>query len=88
MDLNVTIVRADTNQAYDVELPGDQTISALLPEIVSAMGLPRATADGELVVYELSNKRSGESIGEHATLGMKGTKDGDVLLLTSTFVAG
>ena len=88
MELNITLVRADTNQAYDVDLPGDQPMSALMPEIIKAMGLPRATPDGELIAYEISSKRTGEVVGESATLGMKGVKTGDVLLLTSSFVAG
>ena len=86
--LSITIIRADTNAAYDVELPGDAFLSEILPELVKEMGLPRATPDGELIAYELSNKRTGEDLRETVTLGQKGVKSGDVLLLTSTFVAG
>ncbi len=85
--LSITIVRADTNTAYDVDLPGDANISEILPELVKEMGLPRATPDGELIAYELSNKRTGDWVKD-GTLGERGVKSGDALLLTSTFVAG
>ena len=87
-EMSITIVRADTNQAYDVDLPNDVVVGDLLPEIVREMGLPRVTPDGELVAYELSVKRTGDTLLETVTLSMKGVKAGDVLLLTSTFVAG
>lgn len=87
-ELNVTVIRADTNQHYDVDLPDDVECVALLRELVQSMGLPRIGPDDEVVAYELSNKRTGEVLREGMTLAARGTKSGDVLLLTSTFVAG
>lgn len=85
--LNITIVRADTNGAYDVELPDDEPVEALLAEIIREIGLPRSDARGEHITYEISSKRTGELVMD-GTLASKGVKDGDCLLLTSTFVAG
>lgn len=85
--IEVTVVRADTNVAYDVDLPDDVPLDALLRELVKEIGLPRANTDGELVVYELSNKRTGDNVAQ-GTLATCGVKVGDVLLLTSSFVAG
>lgn len=86
--ISVTLVRADTNQEYDVELPDDHGISDLLPALVEKLGLPLTGPDGNQVAYELSNKRTGREYKEVDTLGSASTKSGDVLLLTSTFVAG
>lgn len=87
MQLSVTVVRADTGQAFDVDLPGDADVGALLPLLVDEMKLPRE-ADGNIVAYELSNKRTGDSLREGKTLLDRGVKIGDVLMLTSSFVAG
>jgi hypothetical protein len=86
--VSVTLVRADTNQEFDVELPDDANIAELLPALVKELGLPLTGPDGNQVAYELSNKRTGREYKEGTTLGGEGTKTGDSLLLTSTFVAG
>ena len=84
----ITLVRADTNQEFDVELPDDHDIAGLLPALVKELGLPLTGPDGNQVAYEISNKRTGREYKEADTLGSVGTKTGDVILLTSTFVAG
>lgn len=86
--VQVSIVRADTNQEFDVELPGDIPVGTLLPELVSQLGLPVTGPDGNPVSYELSNKRTGKGFLGEKSLEEQGTKSGDLLLLTSTFVAG
>ena len=86
--VSITLVRADTNQEFDVELPDDAPIMELLPALVKELGLPLTGPDGNQVAYELSNKRTGMEYKEADTLGSLGTKTGDSLLLTSTFVAG
>jgi len=86
--ISVTLVRADTNQEFDVELPDDAPISDLLPALVKELGLPLTGPDGNQVAYELSNKRTGREYKEADSLGSASTKLGDSLLLTSTFVAG
>ena len=86
--ISVTLVRADTNQEFDVELPDDANIQELLPALVKELGLPLTGPDGNQVAYELSNKRTGREYTENDSLGSAGTKAGDVILLTSTFVAG
>ena len=86
--VSITLVRADTNQEFDVELPDDANISELLPALVKELGLPLTGPDGNQVAYELSNKRTGRELKEADSLGSASTKTGDVLLLTSTFVAG
>lgn len=64
-----------------------EEIESLLAELVKEMGMPRAGPDGNLVAYEIMNKRTGDDLRD-GTLGSRGVKSGDVLLLTSTFVAG
>ena len=86
--ISVTLVRADTNQEFDVELPDDANIQELLPALVKELGLPLTGPDGNQVADELSNKRTGREYKEGDSLGSAGTKSGDVLLLTSTVVAG
>lgn len=86
--VNVTLIRADTNQEFDVELPDDAPITELLPALVKELGLPITGPDGNQVAYELSNKRTAREYKEDDTLGGASTKTGDSLLLTSTFVAG
>lgn len=86
--ISVTLVRADTNQEFDVELPNDAPIGELVPALVKELGLPLTGPDGNQVAYEISNKRTGREFKEKETLDSGGAKQGDVLLLTSTFVAG
>lgn len=86
--VNITLVRADTNQEYDIELPDDCPLSELLPALVKELGLPVTGPDGNQVAYELSSKRTGYEIKERESLKDGSVKNGDVLLLTSTFVAG
>lgn len=87
-EITVTVVRADTNQPYDVDLPDDRDVGEILPALVTALGLPRVSKEGDLHSYELSNKRTGDSVREGSTLAGRGVKTGDVLLMTSSFVAG
>lgn len=86
--VNVTLVRADTNQEFDVELPNDSTMEVLVPALVKELGLPLSGPDGNNIAYELSNKRTGHNMRDRDTLANAGVKEGDVLLFTSTFVAG
>lgn len=86
--ISVTLIRADTNQEFDVELPDDVPVQELLPALVKELGLPLTGPDGAPVSYELSSKRTGLQYRERDSLGKGGTKEGDVLLLTSTFIAG
>jgi hypothetical protein len=44
--------------------------------------------DGNRISYQLSNKRTSQELKQNKTLGEYATKNGDLLLLTSTFVAG
>ena len=86
--ITVTVVRADTNQQYEVELPDDAKLDDLLPQLVQQLGLPLVGPDGNRISYQLSNKRTSQELKQNKTLGEYATKNGDLLLLTSTFVAG
>lgn len=86
--MSITLVRADTNQEFDVDLPSDALVKDLLPAIIKELGLPVTGPDGNTVAYELSSKRTGKELKENSSLASSGTKNGDVILLTSTFVAG
>lgn len=86
--IDITLIRADTNQEFDIELPDDSTMGELLPALVRELGLPQTGPDGNVVHYEISSKRTAHELKERETLGSAGVKSGDVLLLTSTFVAG
>jgi WXG100 protein secretion system (Wss), protein YukD len=86
--ITVTVVRADTNQEYEVELPDDAKLDDLLPQLVQQLGLPLVGPDGNRISYQLSNKRTSQELKQNKTLGEYATKNGDLLLLTSTFVAG
>lgn len=86
--ISVSLIRADTNQEFEVELPDNASIKELLPALVKELGLPLKGPDGNVVSYEISNKRTGFEYKEHDTLQSRSTKPGDVILLTSTFVAG
>ena len=97
--ITVTVVRADTNQEYEVELPDNAKLDDLLPnagelcaelhqQLVQQIGLPLVGPDGNRISYQLSNKRTSQELKQNRTLNEYGAKNGDMLLLTSTFVAG
>jgi type VII secretion system (Wss) protein YukD len=86
--ITVTVVRADTNQEYEVELPDNAKLDDLLPQLVQQLGLPLVGPDGNRISYQLSNKRTSQELKQNKTLSEYGAKNGDMLLLTSTFVAG
>lgn len=86
--VNITLLRADTNQEFDVELPDDVEIRRLLPAVLGELALPTMSNDGNIISYGISNKRTGQEYGESDVLSSSSTKEGDTLLLTSTFVAG
>src|ERR1041385_3695692 len=86
--ITVTVVRADTNQEYEVELPDNAKLDDLLPQLVQQIGLPLVGPDGNRISYQLSNKRTSQELKQNRTLNEYGAKNGDILLLTSTFVAG
>ncbi len=86
--ITVTVVRADTNQEYEVELPDDAKLDDLLPQLVQQLGLPLVGPDGNRISYQLSNKRTSQELKQNKSLAEYGSKQGDMLLLTSTFVAG
>ena len=86
--ITVTVVRADTNQEYEVELPDNARLEDLLPQLVQQLGLPLVGPDGNRISYQLSNKRTSQELKHNHSLSEYSTKNGDMLLLTSTFVAG
>lgn len=86
--ITVTVVRADTNQEYEVELPDNAKLDDLLPQLVQQLGLPLVGPDGNRISYQLSNKRTSQELKQNKSLAEYGAKNGDMLLLTSTFVAG
>ncbi len=86
--ITVTVVRADTNQEYEVELPNSARLEDLVPQLVQQLGLPLVGPDGNRISYQLSNKRTSQELKLNKSLDEYGTKNGDLLLLTSTFVAG
>jgi hypothetical protein len=86
--ITVTVVRADTNQEYEVELPDNAKLDDLLPQLVQQLGLPLVGPDGNRISYQLSNKRTSQELKQNRSLAEYGAKNGDMLLLTSTFVAG
>ena len=86
--ITVTVVRADTNQEYEVELPDNSKLDDLLPQLVQQLGLPLVGPDGNRISYQLSNKRTSQELKQNKSLAEYGAKSGDMLLLTSTFVAG
>lgn len=87
MQIAVTVTRADTGQSFDVDLPDEIPMGQLLDELTKEMGLPRLGSSGDLAVYEVSSKRTGGTLRD-GSLASSGVKAGDVLLLTSSFVAG
>ena len=50
--INVTVVRADTNQEYEVELPDNARLEDLLPQLVQQLGLPLVGPDGNRISYQ------------------------------------
>lgn len=84
----LSIIRADTNQEFEAELPGNIIVSKLLPELISKLGLPITGPDGNRISYELSNKRTGKNYLGDLNLEEQDTKNGDILILTTTFIAG
>lgn len=73
----VTLRGERGREEVDLEMPGDQPIQALLPDLLKALSWPDAEA-GRPLHYQLRTE-SGKILGESETLAEAGVENSDVL---------
>jgi len=86
MRLRVWDVTGSRSQA--VEAPADIEIARLIVILVERMSLPINSPDGQIMVYKLHNKRTGQQLLDRQNLTEAGVMAGDDLRLQPEITAG
>jgi uncharacterized ubiquitin-like protein YukD len=76
------------SRSQQVEAPLDVPIRRLLVILVERMNLPLNSPDGQIMIYKLHHKRSGQQLLDDRTLAEAGVRDGDDLRLQPEITAG
>ena len=76
------------SRSQQVEAPGDIQISRLIVILVERMSLPINSPDGQIMIYKLHNKRTGQQLLDRQTLTEGGVVEGDDLRLQPEITAG
>ena len=82
------ILKTPVGSSHEVEMPDDVPIGELMPELLSALGLPAAGPDGAPARYILFRMPSGPPVPDSASLLAEGVRPGDALHLVPRVVAG
>lgn len=75
-------------RSQQVEAPADVPVHRLLVILVERMRLPINSPDGQIMVYKLHHKRTGQQLLDDQTLADAGVRDGDDLRLQPEITAG
>ena len=82
------MIQMPSGETKTVALPDDVSVQELMPELVTALGVPVTGPDGRPISYRLDSKTMGRSLREDETLSEASIPEGDRLILSPIVVAG
>jgi len=82
------MIQLPSGDTKSVSLPDDVSVHELMPELVTALGVPVTGPDGRPINYRLDSKSMGRSLREDETLSEAEVPAGDRLILSPVVVAG
>lgn len=86
----ITVIFLDVTGAKQVkaQISPDIPVKEILPNLITRMGQPVQSPDGNAMSYALDHKESGKRLQDNQTFAEAGVKDGDHLILIPEVVAG
>jgi len=86
--VEVTFVDQTGTRTVRARVGGDVTVRSILPAIITRMGLPTTSPDGQAMSYSLDYKEGGVRLLEDQTLADAGVVTGHHLIVFPEIVAG
>ncbi len=85
---HVRIMDISGSRSRDVEAPDDVSIDRIIALLVEKMKLPLNSPDGQIMIYKLNLRRTGQQLLDNQTLADVGVVNGDELRLQPEITAG
>jgi hypothetical protein len=86
--LKVMVMDISGSHSREVEAPDDITVDRIIALLVEKMNLPINSPDGQIMVYKLHHRKSGQQLLDNQTFSDAGVKGGDELRLQPEITAG
>lgn len=86
--INVRISDISGSRIRNVEAPDDVTVDRLIALLVERMNLPLNSPDGQIMIYKLHHRRTGQQLMDHQTFAEADVREGDELRMQPEITAG
>jgi len=86
--VNVNITDISGSRSRKVEAPDDVTVDRLIALLVERMNLPLNSPDGQIMIYKLHHRRTGQQLMDHQTFTDADIQEGDELRMQPEITAG
>lgn len=86
--VNVCITDISGSRNRQVEAPDDVTVDRLIALLVERMNLPLNSPDGQIMIYKLHHRRTGQQLMDHQTFTDADVREGDELRMQPEITAG
>ena len=75
--LHIRVTDVSGSYKNDVEAPDDVPIERIIALLVERMNLPLNSPDGQIMIYKLHHRRTGQQLLDDQTFAEAGVIDGD-----------
>lgn len=86
--VNIRVTDISGSRNRDVEAPDDVTADRIIALLVERMKLPLNSPDGQIMIYKLHHRRTGQQLLDNQTFADIGVLSGDELRLQPEITAG
>lgn len=86
--LNIRVTDVSGSRNHDVEAPDDVPVERIIALLVERMNLPINSPDGQIMIYKLHHRRTGQQLLDDQTFADVGVIDGDEIRLQPEITAG
>jgi hypothetical protein len=86
--VNVCISDISGSRSRQVEAPDNVTVDRLIALLVERMNLPLNSPDGQIMIYKLHHRRTGQQLMDHQTFADADVRAGDELRMQPEITAG
>ncbi|MFQ5650614.1 MAG: EsaB/YukD family protein [bacterium] len=86
--LHVRVTDISGSRSREVEAPDDIAVDRIIALLVERMNLPLNSPDGQIMIYKLHHRRTGQQLLDNQTFSEVGVGEGDELRLQPEITAG
>ena len=86
--IQVRVTDISGSRSRSVEAPDDVTTDRIIALLVDRMNLPLNSPDGQIMVYKLHHRRTGQQLLDNQTFAESDVRRGDELRLQPEITAG